>query len=154
MKKRLIALLVILLLVAGLVRAGYGYFGFVSQTIYDESTAHLTGSVGGGVGGVRLNQVDHGLRLRQVQLPIQKGPLGEFAPPGGSGTGQIQRVQPRGQHSGGAVAVEFHRVLTGIAVRAVGNHGAAGVDDAALLVMQLPQTQTPVGNTGQLFMTV
>ena len=42
MKKRLIALLLSLVLVAGLIWAGFAYFGFVSQTIYEESTAHLT----------------------------------------------------------------------------------------------------------------
>ena len=42
MKKRLIALLLSLVLVAGLIWAGFAYFGFVSQTIYEESIAHLT----------------------------------------------------------------------------------------------------------------
>ena len=42
MKKRLTALLLSLALAAGLVWAGFAYFGFVSQTIYEESTAHLT----------------------------------------------------------------------------------------------------------------
>ncbi|MGN0276040.1 MAG: ATP-binding protein, partial [Hominisplanchenecus sp.] len=42
MKKRLIALLLVVLFVAGAVSAGVTYFGFVSQTIYEESTAHLS----------------------------------------------------------------------------------------------------------------
>ena len=42
MKKRLIALLLSLVLVAGVIWAGSAYFDFVSQTIYEESTAHLT----------------------------------------------------------------------------------------------------------------
>ena len=42
MKKRLIALLLVLVLAAGLVWAGFAYFDFVSRTIFDESTAHLT----------------------------------------------------------------------------------------------------------------
>ena len=42
MKKRLTALLLSLVLVAGLIWAGFAYFDFVSQTIYEESTAHLT----------------------------------------------------------------------------------------------------------------
>lgn len=42
MKKRLTALLLSLVLVAGVIWAGSAYFGFVSQTIYEESTAHLT----------------------------------------------------------------------------------------------------------------
>ena len=42
MKKRMIAILLAIALTAGLIRAGISYFGFVSQTIYEESTAHLT----------------------------------------------------------------------------------------------------------------
>ena len=42
MKKRWIALLLVLVLVAGVIWAGSAYFDFVAQTIYDESTAHLT----------------------------------------------------------------------------------------------------------------
>ena len=42
MKKRWIALLLVLVLVAGVIRAGSAYFDFVAQTIFDESTAHLT----------------------------------------------------------------------------------------------------------------
>ena len=41
MKKRLTALLLVLVLAAGVTRAGFVYFGFVSRTIYEESTAHL-----------------------------------------------------------------------------------------------------------------
>ena len=41
MKKRLTALVLILLLAAGVVSGGFAFFGFVSQTIYEESTAHL-----------------------------------------------------------------------------------------------------------------
>ena len=42
MKKRLLALLLAVLLIAALVLAGTSYFSFVTQTIYDESIAHLT----------------------------------------------------------------------------------------------------------------
>ena len=41
MKKRLTALLLPLVLAVGMVWAGFTYFGFVSQTIYEESTSHL-----------------------------------------------------------------------------------------------------------------
>ncbi len=41
MKKRLIALLLILALAVGLVFAGFSYLDFVSQTVFEESTAHL-----------------------------------------------------------------------------------------------------------------
>ena len=42
MKRRLIALVLVLMLVAGVTLAGRSYFDFVSETIYAESTAHLT----------------------------------------------------------------------------------------------------------------
>ena len=42
MKRRLIALLLTIVLTVGVVSAGFVYFSFVSQTIFEESTAHLT----------------------------------------------------------------------------------------------------------------
>ena len=42
MKKRWIAIPLILVLIAGLVWAGFAYYGFVTETIYAESVAHLT----------------------------------------------------------------------------------------------------------------
>ena len=41
MKKRWIAALLVIALAAGLAWAGTAYFGFVSKTIYEESTDHL-----------------------------------------------------------------------------------------------------------------
>ena len=41
MKKRLIALLLTVAVAAGVGLAGFAYWGFVSETIYEESTAHL-----------------------------------------------------------------------------------------------------------------
>ena len=41
MAKRIAAVLLFLVLLAGLTYAGLTYYGFVSQTIYEESTAHL-----------------------------------------------------------------------------------------------------------------
>ena len=42
MEKRITAMLLSLALIAGLIWAGFVYFGFVTHTIYEESTAHLT----------------------------------------------------------------------------------------------------------------
>ena len=41
MIKRVMVLLLIVVLMAGMVGAGFLYFDFVSQMIYEESTAHL-----------------------------------------------------------------------------------------------------------------
>ena len=42
MKKRIIALVLLLVLVASMACCAFAFFDFVSQTIYEESTAHLT----------------------------------------------------------------------------------------------------------------
>ena len=42
MKKKLIAFVLLLALIAGLAYSAFAFFDFVSQTIYEESTAHLT----------------------------------------------------------------------------------------------------------------
>ena len=42
MKKRWIAIPLILVLIAGLMWGGFAYYGFVTETIYAESVAHLT----------------------------------------------------------------------------------------------------------------
>ena len=41
MKKKLLAVLLTLIFAVGVLFAGAEYFGFVSRTIYEESTAHL-----------------------------------------------------------------------------------------------------------------
>ena len=122
--------------------------------LFLQDPAYLSRSIGGGVGGVRFDQIDDGLRLGQVQLAVEKGPLGEFSPFGGFRPGQIQRLQPGGQYRGGAVTVKFHGILAGVAVGSPGDHGHALVDDPALLVMQSAQHQLPVRNVRQLFLTV
>ena len=55
-----------------------------------QPAAYLSGGVGRSVCGIRFNQIDDGLGLGQVQLPVQKGPLGEFSPLGRSGSGGIE----------------------------------------------------------------
>ena len=52
------------------------------------------------------------------------------------------------------MAVKFHCILTGVAVRPPGDDGAAGIDDAALLVMKLTQQQLPVRNVLERFFVV
>lgn len=41
-EKRIAAVLLFLALTAGMIGGGFTYFGFVSRTIHEESTAHLT----------------------------------------------------------------------------------------------------------------
>ena len=42
MAKRIAALLLVLVLAAGIALGGFAFFDFVSATIYEESIAHLT----------------------------------------------------------------------------------------------------------------
>ena len=114
-----------------------------------EFSGNLPGGVGGGVGSVRLNQVDHRFRLGQVQLAVQKGPLGEFTPLGGPCACPIQGVQTCRQHGGGAMAVKFHRVLSRIAVGSAGDRCHTLVNGAALYIPQDSEDQLPVGRLRQ-----
>lgn len=41
MKNKLLAILIAIVIAAGVGFAGFAYSGFVSETIYEESTAHL-----------------------------------------------------------------------------------------------------------------
>ena len=52
----------------------------------------LPGGVGRGVGGLGVDEVDDGLGLGQVQLAVEKGPLGEFTGPGQACPGRAQGV--------------------------------------------------------------
>ncbi len=127
----------------------------VGQVIIDGSqfflqhTAHLAGGIGGGFGGIGLDEINDGFGLGQIQLAIQKSPLGEFTPLGGTGTGDVQRFQTGSQHGRGAVAVKFHGILAGVGMGAPGNNGHTLVDDTALPVMELTQHQLAVGGGGQ-----
>ena len=114
-----------------------------------QHAPHLTGGIGSGVGGVRFDQIDDGLRLGQIQLPVQKGPLGEFPPLGRSGSCVVQCIQPCRQHGRGAVAVEFHGILPGVAVGCPAAHGHALIDDPSLAVMEGAHHQLPAGHLGK-----
>ena len=46
----------------------------------------------GGGGGLGIDEVDDGLGLGQVQLAVEKGPLGEFAGSGQACPGRAQGI--------------------------------------------------------------
>ena len=112
--------------------------------LFLQNALHLTCSVGGGISGVRFNQIDDSFCFCQTQLAVQKCPFGEFTSLGRLCTGQIQRFQTGSQHGGAAVTVKLHGVFAGVAVRGAGNNGAAGIDGAAFLVQQPTQNQLPL----------
>ena len=109
-----------------------------------QRAAELTGGIGRGLGGFRVDQVDHGLGLRQVELPVQKGAFGEFAGQRLPRARGQQRLQPGCQHGGRAVALQLHGVLTGVAVRRAGVDGECLVDHAALPVAERAEHQLAV----------
>ena len=59
-----------------------------------------------------------GFRLRQVHFAVEEGPLGEFTGLGLPGSGGKEGGEQGVEDYGRAVAVEFCRVLPGIAVAA------------------------------------
>ena len=109
----------------------------------------MTKRMGGGIGGIGFDQVNDRFRLGQIQLAVQEGSLGKFPPLGRLCSGKVQRLQPGGQHGGGAVAVEFHRVLPGVAVGPPGDHRHALVEAAALLIVEGAQIQAAIRSLQQ-----
>ena len=106
-----------------------------------ERTAELTGGVGCGLGGLGVDQVNHGLGLRQVELTVQKGAARKFSGQRLPCARGKQTLQSRRQHRGRTVALQLDRVLAGVAVRRGGADGHGLVDHAALTVAQLAQHQ-------------
>ena len=115
----------------------------------EQFAANLPGCVGCRVGGIRFDQIDDSFRLGQIQLAVEEGTLGKFTPLGRQRTGNVQAFQSGRQNSGAAMAVEFHGVFAGVAVRTPGNDDTAGVDGTALLVVDITQHQLPVRNFGK-----
>ena len=83
-----------------------------------ETAVQLGCGVFRGSGGLGVDEVDDGFRLRQVHFTVQKGAAGKFSSLGLPGTGGEQGAEQFTQHHRRAVAVEFGGVLPGIAVSA------------------------------------
>ncbi len=118
----------------------YGCQFFLKNAFY------LTGGIGGCFSTVRFDQINNSFRLGKIKLSVEKCPFCEFAALGRPRTSDIQCFQSGRQYSRGAVAMKFHGILTGVAVRAPGVDDAAGIDDPSLLVVKLAQHHFPVRN--------
>ena len=110
-----------------------------------ERAAHLARGVGGGVRRLRVDEVHDGFGLGEVHAAVEEGALCKFAGPGLPCPGGEQGLEARGQHGGGAVALQLHGVLTGVAAGSAGVDGQHLVDDAALDVQQCAARQRAVG---------
>ena len=122
--------------------------------LFLQPAAHLPRGVGGGIGGVRFDEIDDGFRLGQIHFSVEKGALGEFSPLCGKRPGEIQSLQPCRQHGRGAMAMKFHGVLAGVGVGRAGDHCHALVNDPALLVVKGSENQTAVGRFHKGFSAV
>ena len=100
-----------------------------------QHAGDLACSIGGSIGRVRFDQIDHCFCLGQRQLAVEESPLGKLTPACGTGPGDVQAFQSCCQHGGGAVAVKLHRVFAGVGMGCPGKNGAAVVNGAALLVV-------------------
>ena len=108
-----------------------------------QSAAHLSGGVGGSVSGLGFNQINDSLRRCKVHASVEKRPLGELA--GGSLPGSLpeQMRQCLRQYSRGAVALQFHRVLPGVAARSRCTHSEDPIDHPPLSVMKVIEAKLP-----------
>ena len=77
-----------------------------------------------------VDQVDDGLRLREIHAVIEKRAPGKFARERLSGPGGKERAQTRAQHRGRAVALQLGGVLAGVAVRAAADRAEAEIEHA------------------------
>ena len=95
----------------------------------------------GGLGGLGVDQVRHGLRLQKVHAAVEKGPAGELAALGLAGSGGKHGGQGRVQHHRASVALQLAAVLAGVAAGAGEQHRQGAVDDLAVPVQHVPQHQ-------------
>ena len=114
-----------------------------------QGAAHLSGGVGGGVGGLSVDEIRHGLGLGQVHAPVEEGPPGELSGACLPGAGGEEGVQPRSQHRGGAVALQLDRVLAGVGGGGAAADGEDLVDDPALPIQERTEAELPLRRVRQ-----
>ena len=140
--QQLLSLQVLNVLV-GIVHNGVKPAGHVHQRVVHRLHAaaqyalQLSGGVAGCLGGLRVDDVRHRLRLQQVHPPVEEGPLGELAALGLPRAAVQQQLQPLVEHHRRAVAVDLGAVLAGVAVGA-GEQHAQGVVQHPSLAVQHP----------------
>ena len=84
-----------------------------------------------------------------LHAAVQKGPLGELAPCGLPGPGGKEGAEPLLEHHRGAVAVEFHAVLAGVAVAGGKGDGQNLIHGRAVLVQERAKDHGAAGMGGE-----
>jgi hypothetical protein len=82
-----------------------------------DGTAELFVRGTQGERALRVDEIHHGLGLREVHFAIEEGPLGEFARVSGTRTAGEETLQHALRHEHAAVAMELDHVLAGITRR-------------------------------------
>ena len=109
-----------------------------------DRPAELTGGVSRRERRFRVDDIDDGLRLREIHAPVQKGALGELTRrclPRAEGEESFQRGA---QHDGRAMALKLCGVLAGVASRRAGERAETEIERPSLLVEQLAVNELPV----------
>ena len=109
-----------------------------------DGTGELPGRVAGGLGGLGVDDVGHGLGGAELHAAVEKGALGELPGPGLPGAEGEELLQQRAQHHGRAVALEFRGVLAGIAVGAAADRAQAEIQQRPVPPAQLTVDEFPV----------
>ena len=86
----------------------------------------------GGVGGARAHQAHHRLGLRQVELAVEEGALGELAGQGWARAVREERLQDALERDGTAVAVQFQHVFARVAAWRAHQHRQTVVERRAV----------------------
>ena len=97
------------------------------------------------------HQIAHGFRLKQIHLPVQVGPAGEFSRFGHAGACFERVFHEEARDEISAVAGDLHHVLSGVA----GRRRIAGDDSpvqqlSRLRVVQSRQHRSPVRGTTKI----
>ena len=94
-------------------------------------------------GGGAVDQVRHGLGLREIELVVQERPLGELAGPRRAGAQRTRACEQPVQHRRPAMRVQFQHVLTRERARRLEIEGEAGVNGGAVRVLEAGKQRRP-----------
>ena len=107
-------------------------------------SAQLAGRILYSLFTLGINEVDNRLRRAQIHPAVQESPFGELARASLSGTEEEKLAQERLQQHGRAMALEFRRVLAGIAARAAADGAQRNIQQFPLRALQFSENKLSV----------